>query len=264
MNNHYFKAVTTAVVVTVSLLLGTIGQGYADQLDQIHGINSARTQQAQASQAKVDKLDDERLSLLGQYKATHKIIDGLRVYNSQLEKQISAQQRQLDELEASIVQTTEMKRQITPLMLRMVDGLEQFINLDVPFHSQERQERLAFIKDALDNPAIADSEKFRQVLEGYQIENEYGRKTDAYTDIATIDGAQVNVNILRVGRIALLAQTKDEKTTLVWDKKAGESGAWMKLPPAYRNPVRQGIRIARKQATTDMLLLPIAAPESAQ
>lgn len=259
MNNHPLKTISASVLASCALLFGSMC--FADQLDEMHKINKDRTKKAQVSQARVDKLNDQRLKLLDEYKAVNKIIDGLRVYNSQLETQIAAQKKRLDELEESINNATVIKRQITPLMHRMYDGLEQFVNLDVPFHKQEREDRLQFISDALDNPDIPDSEKFRQVLEGYQIESEYGRKLDAYSDVVDISGSEVNVNVLRVGRIALVAQTKDEKVTMAWDN---DQRQWVELPAAYRNPVRQGIRIARKQATVDIMMLPIEAPENAQ
>jgi len=261
MNNHPLIIRFAPAFVALAILVGGAGSSYADQLDEIHKVNKERTKRAQASQARIDKLNDERLELLDEYKAVNKVIDGLRVYNSQLEKQITAQNRRLQELEDSIEHATVIKRQITPLMHRMVDGLEQFVSLDIPFHADERESRLEFIQDALDNPDISDSEKFRQVLEGYQIENEYGRKIDTYSDTIMLDGSEVVVNILRVGRIALVAQTKDGEKTLAWNNR---DRAWEPLDASYRNPVRQGIRIANKQATVDILMLPIAAPESAQ
>ena len=261
MNSHPLKTVLTSVLAAVVFSLGVVGSSYADQLDEIHKINKDRTKKAQESQARVDKLNDQRLTLLDEYKAVNKIIDGLRVYNSQLEKQIAAQENRLQELEGSIQQATVIKRQITPLMHRMVDGLDQFVSLDVPFHQSEREDRIQFIKDALDNPDIPDSEKFGQVLEGYQIENEYGRKIDSYSDTVSIDGNEVIVNVLRVGRIALVAQSKDGKTSLAWNNNERK---WVELDASYRNPVREGIRIANKQATIDIMMLPIAAPENAQ
>ena len=261
MKNHQLKTITGSVLASVALVFGGMGTSFADQLDDIHSVNKSRTQTAVKSQSRVDKLNDERLSLLDEYKSVMKINDGLRVYNKQLQTQIAAQEKRLVELDSSIAQATEMKRQITPLMLRMLDGLEQFVKLDVPFHAKERSERLDFIKDAMENPDISDAEKFRQVLEGYTIEAEYGRKLDAYTDIIAIDGADVNVNVLRIGRISLVAQTKDERVTLAWDNTARD---WVKLDNSYRNAVRQGIRIARKQATIDIMMLPVAAPENAQ
>ena len=261
MNNHPLKTIS-ASVLAVALLFGSVGVSYAaDQLDEVHKVNQQRTKSAQVSQSKVDKLTDQRLSALDEYKSVMKIVDGLRVYNSQLEKQIVAQGNKLEELENSIQDATVIKRQITPLMHRMYDGLAQFIKLDSPFHSAERAERLRFIGEALDNPDIPDSEKFRQVLEGYQVESEYGRKIDSYSDTIGINGSDVNVNVLRVGRVALVAQTKDEKVTLAWDNDAR---AWVELPASYRNAVRQGIRIARKQATVDIMMMPIEAPENVQ
>lgn len=261
MKNHPLTTIFASVFAAVAMLVGGISSSYADQLDEIHKINKQRTKSAQNSQARVDKLNEQRLALLDEYKAVNKIIDGLRVYNSQLEKQIGAQEKRLQELEDSIQQATVIKRQITPLMQRMVDGLDQFVSLDTPFHKDERAARMEFIKDALDNPDIPDSEKFRQVLEGYQIENEYGRKIDSYEDTVTIDGTEVVVNVLRVGRIALVAQTKDEKVTMAWNNN---ERTWQELDTSYRNPVREGIRIANKQATIDILMLPIAAPENVQ
>jgi len=246
-----------ALALTISVGNGVV----ADVLDGVHKINQDRTKTAQQSQARVDKLQEERLDMLDEYKSVLKIIEGLRIYNTQLEKQIAAQNRRLGELDQSIAQATEMKRQVTPLMLRMLDGLEQFVALDVPFHSGERNERLNFIKDAMENPDISDAEKFRQVLEGYQIESEYGRKIDFYTDIINVEGSDVNVNVLRIGRIALVAQTKDERVTLAWNNSIRD---WEQLPDSYRNAVRQGIRIANKQATIDIMPLPVAAPENAQ
>ena len=227
-------------------------------LDEVHSVNKQRTQSAQSSQVRIDELAEQRVQLVDEYKEVSKITDGLRVYNSQLEKQINAQKIKLQELEGSIEQATILKRQITPLMLKMFSALKQFVTLDSPFHSKERNDRLRFINEALDNPSVSDAEKFRQVLEAYQIENEYGRKIDVYTDTIKLRANLVNVNVLRIGRIALIAQTKDEKTTLVWDKYEKQ---WIELPLSYRNPIRQGIRIARKQAARDILLLPISTPE---
>lgn len=230
----------------------------AINLDDIHALNKKRTQTAQDSQARVESLSDQKNTLLDEYREVNKLIDGLKVYNRQLEVQTSAQQQQLQQLSESITQATQMKRQITPLMLEMAAGLSQFIELDLPFHSQERRQRLSFINAALDNPDIADSEKFRQILEAYQIENEYGRKIDVYTDTITVDAQPINVNVLRIGRIALLAQTKDQREAWVWDN---DQHQWQTLEQTYQKPIRDAIRIARKQAVSNLLILPIMAPQ---
>ena len=39
-----------------------------------------------------------------------------------------------------------MERQITPLTLKMIDSLGQFVNLDLPFLLDERRQRVARLR----------------------------------------------------------------------------------------------------------------------
>ena len=100
------------------------GQAGAATLDEIFQAQAEIVRLAQASQDRVDTLSDETSRLLEQYKAVLKEIDGLRVYNSQLQRQIDSQNREMQEITDSIERVTLIERQITPLMMRMVDGLE--------------------------------------------------------------------------------------------------------------------------------------------
>ena len=76
--------------------------------------------------------------------------------------------RQIDEV-------TNVDRTITPLMFRMIDALEQFVGLDVPFLLSERQQRVAALRALMDRSDATPAEKYRRILEAYEIENEYGR-----------------------------------------------------------------------------------------
>ena len=147
------------------------------------------------------------------------------------------------------------------LSRRMYEGLKSFISLDLPFRLGEREERLSFIQKALDNPTVSPAEQLRQVLEGYTVESEYGMKMDTYKDTISIDGQDREVNILRVGRLVLAYQTSDLDQTGVWNK---ETSTWDELPSRYRNPVKNGIRIAQKLQTVNILEMPIPAAEVVQ
>mgnify|MGYP003322821290 FL=1 len=81
-------------------------------------------------------------------------------------------------------------------------------------------------------------------------------KMDTYKDTITIDGQDREVNILRVGRLVLAYQTSDLDQTGVWNK---ETNTWEELPSRYRNPVKNGIRIAQKLQTVNILEMPIPA-----
>ena len=191
-----------------------------------------------------------------------KQIEGLEAYNEQLSTQVAGQLNLIARFDASISQVALIERQMAPLVEKMAASLQDFIALDLPFDFEERQERMAFIQDNLAAADIDVAEKFRQVIEAYQIENTYGRKIDTYQDIVTLNGTEQDVNVLRVGRIAMVCQTKDATTSARWDN---DKKAWDVLDNViYRNAIRNGIKMAKKQASIDILTLPIAAPEVAQ
>ena len=262
MNMHRLKMVLIAAAVTSGSLGGLVTSTQADEtLNAILKVGIDKNAAAAKSQVKIDKLADETRGLLGDYKTVNKQIDGLKVYNTRLQKQIDNQLRRISDIENSISQVVVIQRQMTPLVIRMIDGLEQFIELDVPFHIDERRQRIAFLRGNLDRSDVSVAEKFRQILEAYKIETEYGRKIDAYKGSVQIDGTERDVNFFRVGRVALLYQTTDTEVSGAWDQA---SRSWVSLDSGeYRNAIMKGLRIARKEASIDVLALPIAAPEVA-
>ncbi|WP_299077344.1 DUF3450 domain-containing protein [uncultured Paraglaciecola sp.] len=210
---------------------------------------------AAQSQQKIDHISDQISNKLQQFKAINKEITGLNVYNGQLQKQINNQMQEMADLNASIDDVSIIERQISPLMMRMITGLEQFVALDVPFLAEERTHRVAELKAMMDRADIAPSEKFRRVMEAYQVEMDYGRTLEAYSGLHTIDGQERDVDFLRVGRTALIYQTRDASLQGTWDK---QSRQWQALPSSYRTQVTKGLRMAKKQLAPDLLMLPVA------
>jgi hypothetical protein len=160
----------------------------------------------------------------------------------------------MDQYDEQLVQVVVMQRQIPPLAQRMLEGLEKYVNLDTPFHIEERKQRLDLVRASLSNPKVTASEQVRQILEAYNIEAEYGRKLDAYDETIVLDGQEVVVNILRVGRLGMFFQSKDERKTGYYDN---ETGTWEELGGGYRITVRDGIRMANKLAPMDIMMLPV-------
>ena len=248
-----------ALFLTVNVTFFTVLLEAAS-LDDVNNSNARKTTAAQESQKTIDNLADKKTDLVSEYRQTSKLVDDLKVYNSKLALQIENQQSRLQHIEKSIADVKVMQRQVLPLVGRMLDSLEQFIDLDMPFLKDERAKRIHDLRANLERSDLSDAEKFRQVLEAYKIENEYGRKIEAYSDKLTVEGAERDVTMFRVGRIALMYQTSDLKHTGMWDKDAA---AFVPLASSeYRDAVRKGTRIANKQANKAILELPIPAPES--
>ena len=144
-------------------------------------------------------------------------------------------------------------------MIRMIDALEEFVKLDVPFLLKERTERVAKLKTLMNRPNVTEAEKYRLITEAYQIENEYGRTIEAYRgQLATTDGTEGrDVEFLRIGRVALVYRTFDGEEIGAWDTNGRK---WVELPAQYNASIRDGFRIARKQAAPDLFRIPVPAP----
>ena len=249
---------------TLTLLVATLlGSALAlsDQIQPLLDVAEERAKSEQVSQIKIDSMDDDTSLIVNEYKTVSKQIEGLRVYNAQMRKQIERQEERLKEIDKTMKEAQIMQRQIPPFTRRMLAGIEKSIELDMPFHLAERKERIAFAKAAIDNPTVSSAEGLRQVLETFNVEMEYGRKLDNYKDTINIEGQPREVNVLRIGRLSLVYQSSDESLTGAWDNKKQE---WVALDNSYRNPTKKGLRIANRLATVDMLELPIPNPEAVQ
>lgn len=231
----------------------------ADKVDAIVDTGIARADEGKASQQRIDRTSASTDKIASKYKRELKVIDGLKVYNALLNRQVEDQELTKLRIQRSIDEIAIIERQIFPLMLRMVDSLEQFVNLDVPFHMEERHKRIAGLKDSIGDAGITASEKLRLVLEAYRIETDFGSDLDTYTHVLEIDGKPRKVNILRFGRISLVYQTDDELSNGVWDQK---SRSWLALDSTeYANHIKKGLKIARKQIAPELFILPVSAAE---
>jgi len=214
-----------------------------------------------ASQDRIDTLSDQTEDLATQYRAALQSTRSLEIYNRQLGSLISSQDQEIASLKKQIDSVTEVGREIMPLMLRMIETLDKFVGLDVPFLEEERRDRVQQLRDMMDRADVTISEKYRRLLESYQIEYDYGRNIEAYSGELEQGGQTLVVDFLRVGRVALLYQTRDGSKTGAWDQKSRE---WVALGDQYRNAVAEGLRIARKQVAPDLIRIPVPAAEAAQ
>lgn len=216
---------------------------------------------AQASQERVDDASAETSRLLRVYKGVLREIESLKAYNAQQRRVVANQEQEISELQQSIDGVVAIRREITPLMMRMIDALDQFVELDMPFQLESRRERIANLHDFLDASNIAPSEKFRLVLEAYQFEMEFGRTIETYKDNVVIDGAERQANILRIGRAVLAYATLDGETVGFWNKATEQ---WEQLPDSYARNIDSAIAFANDQAAPDMYVLPVPGPTAAQ
>ena len=254
------RCISSSRRISVALFATTViaasGSVFAQSVDQILQAEDRRLNLAQQSQERINNIVEGTRSLEDDYRAINKEIDGLKVYNRLMAAQTNGQAAVLEDIDLSMDQVDVINRQIFPLMERMIDGLEQSVALDVPFLMEERTKRVNTLKTTMERSDVSVAEKFRKVMEAYQIENEYGTSSETYTQSLTLEGITRSYNILRVGRIGLYFQSDDAKITGRWDNVDRQ---WV-MDDSSRSEIRKGIRIAKQLIAPELIVIPVAAP----
>lgn len=208
-------------------------------------------------QQRIDSLDDDIREMLNEYRQTMTQVEDLQSYNQQVERLVATQNVEMADYERQFTDIETTKRQILPLIIRMLEVLEEFVSVDMPFLPDERQMRLVGLNELMERPDVQTSEKYRRVTEAYQIELEYGHTIEGYEGEIDVDGVTRTVAFLRYGRLGLYYMTLDGLEIGHWDNSIDR---WVELDDDYRQSLDRAMRIARKQLPPDLTRLPVPAP----
>jgi hypothetical protein len=208
-------------------------------------------------QGQINKVREQTQDAAGRYAQAMADADSLERYNKQLDSQVKSQETEMASIERQLTDIETTNREVQPLMQQMVDTLEQFVKLDVPFLLDERTARVQNLKDMMGRADVTISEKYRRILEAYQIELEYGRTLDAYSGRLGTGADARTVEFVRLGRVSLMYRTLDGAEVGYWD---AQQKKW--IPDAsYRDDVQQALRVARGQGAKELLTVPVPAPQ---
>lgn len=259
-----FMHTAAAVTFVASLCLGSM-PAPAQPLETAVDTLQATSNDTRESQSRIDELDSETQQLLNDYRANLNQLEQLQRYNESQRRQIEAQEREMESLRADIDNIFSLQRSVQPLMEDMIDGLGEFVGADLPFLPNERADRIGRLRGVMDDPSQSAAQRYRLLLEAYQIENEYGRTIEAYRgDVSTGDGNghddYENVEFLRIGRLALIFKTDDDAVLKIFDADARQ---WVDLDRSYLSGVKTALRIAREQIPPDLMVVPVRAPDQA-
>ena len=175
-------------------------------------------------------------------------------YDRQIEQQVQSQQAEIATLQQQIAALDATAEAIPSLLDRMFSALDEFVRGDVPFFADERTQRMDKLRDIIGNPDTSPAEKFRRLMEAYQIEMEYGRTMTAYK-AKMPDGR--DAEFVRLGRVSLLYRTDDGQESGYWDN---QQKSWVPDPSSSR-AIENALAIAKETKAADLIIVPVPAPQ---
>ena len=182
--------------------------------------------------------------------------ESLASYNTLIETQLQSQQQRLVAIEAELAGLDATGADINGLVARMYDELVKFFATDLPFIDpvSDRNERMERLRSLMETEESSVAERYRRLLEAYQIEIEYGRNLETYN--AKLEDGR-DADFVRVGRVALLYRTADGSETGYWDKNQNK---WI-VDQSYESAVLYALRIAKKEVAPDLIAVPVPAAQ---
>jgi hypothetical protein len=172
-------------------------------------------------------------------------------YNTNMQRLVQAQQQDIASLTQQVEDLDATAAEVGPLLQKMYDSLAEFVAKDLPFLPDERQQRMDRLKDLMAEDG-SFSEKYRRLLEAYQIELEYGRTMSAYK--GTLDDGR-DAEFLHVGRVSLMYRTMDGSESGYWD---AQKGAWV-ADARYARVINEALNVAQERTAPDLVTVPVPA-----
>lgn len=248
MLKQYVRLSVTILVLSVNCAWAA---PFADQVTVPVGETLAVQQQ---SQQRADAWQAQRLTLVAQLTTLQQQQQQLQNKKTVLTQRVDAQRQAIEQLTRTINESKRLTDEMLPFLSETWQLLTQQIGHDLPFLQYERQTRLDHLNTALADPQLAVGEKFRRLMETLRVESEYGRDIEVVQQSLLIEGRDLLMNQLRIGRLALFAQSLDGEQSVIYDMA---TQSWQPIDRQYNRELGRAIEMGLKHRPIDLLTLPI-------
>ena len=243
------------ILPTLILWLCWTGAYASDPLPAIIDANREGNRSEADTQKTIDTLSDTRRVLFEEYDSLSRELASLSAHNAQLNRMLDDLDEQQRAGEQSLEKLSDTRREILPLLLAMMDWLEQLAQADLPFRVEQHRHELTELRRSLDRGDLDIGTRYQRVLEHYAQAVATGRRVEVHSGILPGGTSQV-VDFLKVGRLALYYQSPDGKDSAYWDAARQQ---WQTLADDEGRSLANALRIVRKEAPPGLLHLPLPA-----
>ncbi|MGF1727340.1 DUF3450 domain-containing protein [Photobacterium nomapromontoriensis] len=237
------------------LMLSAMSGVQASSLSDARTVESSMNQASVKSQQKIDDSAEAALLMTAEIEQLQEETENLRIYHDHLANLVASQESESKSLNDQIQGIKETRQGVVPLMYRMLDGLKSSVETDMPIRKEQRLARINKLETMMVQADISDAEKYRRILEAYQIEMDYGTKMGLYQGQININGDTIEADLLYLGRISLIARSLDGTQFWAWNSN---EATWQSMSSNNSNDMNKAFAIASKQAAPSLLALPVS------
>lgn len=244
----------------VLLSAATMLPAYANTLDDAKAIQNKTNAASASSQRAVDKSSAAAMELQSEIEQLNEEVKNLSVYRDHLASLVVSQDSEITSLQEQIVEINQTRQGIVPLMYQMIDGLQTNLSEDKPIRLTAREDRIEKLKALMPRADVSDAEKYRRILDAYQIEMDYGSKLGVYQDtIQLAENDAVKADILYLGRVSLIARNLNATQYWSWDQTQKQ---WSAVSGSNKADLDTAYNLANQQIAPTLLTLPVSLTQA--
>ena len=207
------------------------------------------------TQKKQDEWADEKSDLMVRYRNASANIAYLERRVAIENEKSTALDERIAEMERRLDESTRLRNSIQDTLDVVQQRLEAWVvGNDIPFLMRERKARLVALDKELSRPEVTSADKLRRLLEVLQIETAYGTTVEVLQDRIEVDGEEIFVDMLKLGRLALFWRTPD-------GERAGEYDlairSWVELPEKHYRDIADAMDMAARIRPVEVTELPL-------
>ncbi|MFA0413925.1 DUF3450 domain-containing protein [Vibrio renipiscarius] len=242
----------TSLVIVIA---AAVSPALASSLDSAQAIQNKTNNASVVSQKRIDKSADASLRLQAEIEQLKEEVKNLDIYQKHLNALIANQEQEMTSIDGQVQDIKITRQGIVPLMYQMVDTLKQRTEADAPIKKEQRLERIEKLQVLMTRADVSDAEKYRRILEAYQIEMDYGIKLGLYQGKISLAGESREADILHLGRISLIARSLNGNQFWAWDKRTQE---WTEVDASMKANLDKAYAMAAKQIAPSLLTVPVS------
>jgi hypothetical protein len=206
------------------------------------------------TQQQKDRWEKDKATLVARYRAAQANVEFLLERKAVEQKRLTAMEESIAEMNRRLEESDRLSDSIQDTLNAIYGRLEEWVHRDLPFAKIERQARLDFLRKDLVQPDISDADKLRRLLDVLQLEMNYGATVEVTQQQIDIEGEELFVDLLRIGRVSVFWRTPDGERCGEYDRAVG---AWVEFPDKRSHAIGEAMEMASRIRPVELISLPL-------
>lgn len=247
------RLILTATLLT-GFSLGAVLLAGAQEGKSLSDTVAKTVETQQQTQKKQEAWAEEKNDLAARYRAAKAQVDYLEKTKALEQNEVGELDKGIAELNRRMVESAKLKDNLDDSLNVVVNKLDGFIKQDIPFLMDERQTRIASVREAIAKPEVTAAEKLRRVLEALQVEANYGNTVDVSQERIKVGNDEVSADVIRIGRVSVYWRSPDGKRVGEYDRASNQ---WVELGHKYAETIGDVREMVLRLRSTKVITLPL-------